>query len=85
MSKTSVDKASLRAARGPWEEIAKRDKFGKAVRTCVIEHKGKLVKADIVKPLHGDGIACYAGTGIAIRKAESKEIDGHTDWRTYQA
>ena len=71
------------ASRGPWELIASANKFQKAVRTDYIVHKGKRMRADLVKPRYGDGWWHWEGTGVPIRKATSGEIDGHTDWRPY--
>lgn len=66
-----------------FDEIARKDKFGKAVRTDHIEHKGVVRKADLVKPLYGDGYWYYANTGVKIRKATAAEIDGDWPWRTF--
>lgn len=68
---------------GNWEDIVIENKFGRAVRTTRIDFRGRVVDVDIVKPRKGDGVVCYAGTAIPIRKATRHEIDGHTDWRPF--
>lgn len=44
---------------------------------------GKVVSVEIIKPRNGDGWLVYKGTGVRIRKATSREIEGATYWKRY--
>ncbi len=66
-----------------WEEAAKGSKFGKAVGSITIEHKDKRMRADIVKPLNGDGTIYWEGVAIPIRRATSREVDSCRTWRAF--
>lgn len=66
-----------------WEAACRANRFQKAVATTEIEHKGKMQKVDVIKPLHGDAVICWANTGVRIRMATTKEVDSLRRWRPY--
>lgn len=67
-----------------FEEAARASRFEKAVSAPrLIKHNGKQIRAEIVKPLQGDGYWHWEGTGIRIRQAKSSEIDHMTSWKPY--
>lgn len=67
-----------------FEEAARSSRFEKAVSPpVVIEHKGKKVRAELIKGLRGDGYWHWEGSGIRIRKATSQEIDRVSRWKPY--
>lgn len=63
-----------------WYDACMESRYRKAVANIDIEHKGKRVAAQVVKPLNGDGWIVYKDTGIRIRQASPKEIDSRTKW-----
>lgn len=63
-----------------WHDACMASRFRKAVAKIEIEHNGQKVKAQVVKPLHGDGWLVYHETGVRIRKATTSEIDSRTKW-----
>lgn len=63
-----------------FEEAANASSSKKAIAKIEIEHKGRRVRAELVKPLHRDGYIVYEGTGIAIRPATSSEVDSRPRW-----
>lgn len=66
-----------------WEDAAKMCKYGKAVGRFRAEVDGRIQPVDLVKPLGRDGVVCYEGTGVVIRRATTREIDSITRWWTY--
>lgn len=67
-----------------WEEAAKASPSRKAVAKIDIEKPdGSKMKAEIVKPLHGDGWIHYENSGIKIRKATAREVDSRSRWDDY--
>lgn len=67
-----------------FEEAATASRFNKAVSVAEkIEHKGRMVYAEIIKPREGDGWWVWAGTGVKIRRALAREIDRVSQWKPY--
>jgi hypothetical protein len=67
-----------------FEPACEESVFDKAVSNSFpVPLNGKTVSVEIIKPLHGDGYIQYKGTGIRIRKATAREIDGVTYWKRY--
>lgn len=68
-----------------WEEPARADRSDKAVSAPFRMRLsgGKVVKAEIVKPLHGDGMIYYAGSKYPIRRAKPAEVDRIRRWKTF--
>jgi len=66
-----------------WEEACRYSREEKAVGQTVIDLRGKLVKAEIVKPRFGDATIHYYHSGLVIRKATAQEVDGVKKWRVY--
>lgn len=66
-----------------WEEAAHLSKWNKAIATLYIVHNNTKRRVDLIKPLYGDGVICYEGTTIPIRKAATAEIDRQKNWRPF--
>ena len=67
-----------------WEAAAKASPFGKAVgKDLIIEQKGSRMEAEVIKPLFGDALIVWKGTGIKIRSATTREIDSIKKWLPY--
>jgi len=66
-----------------WEEACRQSTEDKAVGQTVIEIRGRLIKAEIIKPRFGDGTINYYHSGLVIRKATTKEIDSVKKWKVY--
>lgn len=64
-----------------WEEAAQYSRTKRAVTTVLVMHKGKEIKAEIIKPVGKDGILNFWHTSIPIRKATAAEIDGARRWK----
>lgn len=72
------------AKRRDWEEACRDIHFERAVSDPQeIAHNGKAIRAEIVKPLRGDGWWVYAKTGIRIRKATASEVDSAKGWKGF--
>ena len=65
-----------------WEEAAEQSLTGRAVATTLIEHEGKMMKAEIIKAKGRDGMVNFWHTAIPIRKATAREIDGIKKWKS---
>ena len=66
-----------------WEEAAKKSKWSVAIGRIIIEHKGRRLRAEVLKPLHGDGIICYYHSRVKIRDATAREIDSIKRWKPW--
>ena len=66
-----------------WEEACRYSREEKAVGQTVIDLRGKLIKAEIIKPRFGDGEITYYHSGLVIRKATTREIDSVKKWKVY--
>ena len=66
-----------------WEEAAKKSKWEKAIGKSWIVHRNKLIKVEVIKPLHHDGYIVYYHTGIIIRKATTREVDRIKKWKPW--
>lgn len=66
-----------------WQEAAEASPHKKAIAKITIEHKGRSVKAEVIKPLKGDAMINFEGSGIAIRQATSREVDTRPRWDDY--
>lgn len=67
-----------------FEESCSLSKEKKAVAgPLLLRHNGKMIRAELIKPMEGDGTWVYANTGIPIRKATKQEIDTRRTWRPF--
>lgn len=66
-----------------WEEAARHGKWRMAVGQLVIEHKGKPLAVEVIKPLTRDGFLVFKGTFVKIRQATTKEIDSVKRWKPW--
>jgi hypothetical protein len=67
-----------------FEDACGESPFDKSVSNSFpCEVDGKLKTVEIIKPRHGDGHLVYKGTGVRIRKATSREIEGVMYWKRY--
>jgi len=70
---------------GSWEDAATASKFRQAVSAeQTIEHRGKRVRAELVKKMGADGYWTPAGFNVVtLRPATSAEVDSITRWKPW--
>lgn len=68
-----------------WEDAAKASKYRQAVSAeQTIIHKGKSIRAELVKKIGKDGYWTHAGFNVvALRPATSSEIDSIRRWKPW--
>lgn len=67
-----------------FEEACRASKQRKAVGNIRVEMQdGRVIDADIVKPLQGNGEISWEGTAYPIRRATTREVDTVRWWRPY--
>jgi hypothetical protein len=67
-----------------WEDACRASPHRKAVSASGrVRYNGKYIRAEITKPLHGDGTVSFPGFGIPLRKATPAEVDSVRIWKPF--
>ena len=64
-----------------FDDACRASPSNKAIGFIRIEHEGKRIDAELIKPIRGNGVIVYKDhPGIPIRPATSREVDSIRRW-----